>query len=73
VIGIAILTVLISAAADETAQSGWYQFRGPLRDGKSAETGLARRWGPAGPRELWRVPIDDAVFEPPPDAATSSR
>lgn len=57
VIGVAILTVLISAAGDETAPSGWYQFRGPLRDGKSAETGLARSWGPTGPKELWRVPI----------------
>jgi outer membrane protein assembly factor BamB len=58
VLGIAILTFLISAAAgDETAPSGWHQFRGPLRDGKSAETGLARGWGPTGPKELWRVPI----------------
>lgn len=58
-IGIAILTVLISAAADETAPTGWHQFRGPLRDGKSAETGLARSFGPTGPKELWRVPIGD--------------
>jgi outer membrane protein assembly factor BamB len=47
----------------DDASSGWFQFRGPNRDGKSSETGLVRAWGPAGPREVWRVPIG-AGFAP---------
>jgi outer membrane protein assembly factor BamB len=33
----------------------WPQFRGPNRDGKSAETGLLKTWPPGGPRLLWSV------------------
>lgn len=36
---------------------GWFQYRGPSRDGISAETGLAKTFGPAGPRTLWRTAI----------------
>ncbi|UCG57083.1 MAG: PQQ-like beta-propeller repeat protein [Phycisphaerales bacterium] len=31
----------------------WPQFRGPNRDGKSAETGLLRKWPQEGPKLLW--------------------
>ncbi len=41
----------ISNAAD------WPQFRGPARDGISAETGLLRKWPASGPRVLWTVPV----------------
>lgn len=54
---IATMAILLATVGDETARSGWYQFRGPLRDGKSPETGLSRSFGPTGPKELWRVPI----------------
>jgi outer membrane protein assembly factor BamB len=43
--------------------TGWFQFRGANRDGKSTETGLVRSWDSAGPREVWRVPIG-AGFAP---------
>jgi len=33
----------------------WPQFRGPERNGHSAETGLVRTWPESGPPELWRV------------------
>ncbi|MHC4624461.1 MAG: outer membrane protein assembly factor BamB family protein [Planctomycetota bacterium] len=33
----------------------WPQFRGPNRDGKSAETGLLKSWPEGGPRLLWVV------------------
>ena len=33
----------------------WPQFRGPYRDGKSAETGLLKEWPQDGPRLLWSV------------------
>ncbi len=35
----------------------WPQFRGPARNGISAETAIATNWPATGPRELWRVPI----------------
>ncbi len=35
--------------------SEWPQWRGPRRDGVSAETGLLRQWPEAGPRLLWSV------------------
>lgn len=40
-----------------TAASGkdWPQFRGPDRDGKSAETGLLSEWPKEGPKLLWSV------------------
>ena len=33
----------------------WYQWRGPNRDGHSAETGLLKEWPANGPRQLWRA------------------
>ena len=33
----------------------WPQFRGPNRDGKSAETGLLKKWPEAGPEMIWSV------------------
>jgi outer membrane protein assembly factor BamB len=35
----------------------WPQFRGPNRDGISRETGLLRKWPPAGPNVLWTIPV----------------
>ena len=37
----------------------WPQFRGPARDGVSAETGLARSWPATGPKVLWRKPVGE--------------
>jgi len=36
----------------------WPQFRGPNRDGKSAETGLLKEWPEGGPRLLWTAQAD---------------
>lgn len=36
-------------------ESGWPQWRGPRRDGISAETGLLPAWPAGGPRLLWKV------------------
>lgn len=33
----------------------WPQWRGPLRDGKSAETGLLGQWPDGGPKLVWQV------------------
>lgn len=33
----------------------WTQWRGPNRDGHSAETGLLQEWPPSGPPQVWRA------------------
>ncbi len=33
----------------------WPQWRGPRRDGTSAETGLLPQWPKAGPKLLWQL------------------
>src|SRR5512132_167236 len=33
----------------------WPQWRGPLRDGVSTETGLLKAWPASGPPKLWQV------------------
>lgn len=43
------LLVLPAIAAD------WPQFRGPNRDGKSAETRLLTQWPAEGPKPLWKA------------------
>jgi len=48
-----IITILLTGAvcfADD-----WPQFRGHNRSGKSAETGLLKKWPEAGPKLLWSV------------------
>jgi len=40
---------LVAGAAD------WPQWRGPLRDGVSRETGLLHQWPEGGPKLLWQV------------------
>ena len=37
------------------AAADWPQWRGPLRDGISKETGLLKRWPKDGPKLLWQV------------------
>lgn len=53
-----IVLVVVMALPNEAirAQAGdWHQWRGPLRDGHSAETGLLKEWPAAGPPQLWRT------------------
>ena len=38
-----------------SSEPGWPQWRGPRRDGVSAETGLLPVWPEGGPRLLWKV------------------
>lgn len=45
---IAVLLPLAAFAAD------WPQWRGPNRDGKSAETGLLKQWPEGGPKQIWK-------------------
>lgn len=51
-----ILGIVMLAQA-EPAALDWPQFRGPLRDGVSLETGLLDSWPEGGPTEVWRRPL----------------
>ncbi len=51
-IGLSLFSSVASAA-------DWPQFRGPDRDGVSAETGLLESWPTDGPKPLWRVPLGE--------------
>jgi outer membrane protein assembly factor BamB len=48
---------LLGASAGVLAQAPaeWFQWRGPNRDGHSAETGLLQEWPANGPALLWRT------------------
>jgi outer membrane protein assembly factor BamB len=51
-----ILTALaLSASATTQALEDWPQWRGPHRDGLSAEKNLLKSWPPDGPPLAWRV------------------
>jgi outer membrane protein assembly factor BamB len=43
----------LSAAASDA--SNWPQFRGPNRDGKSADTNLLKQWDADGPALVWKT------------------
>ena len=50
--------MLVSAClAAPALAADWPQFRGPNRDGVSAETGLLRAWPEGGPKVLWTTPV----------------
>jgi outer membrane protein assembly factor BamB len=56
----ALLLLSPATLTAEPRPDGWFQFRGPTRDGHSSETGLVRSWSAEGPPELWRRPIGPA-------------
>lgn len=49
----ALATLMIAGMA--RAEEDWTQWRGPKRDGKSAETGLLKQWPEAGPASAWTI------------------
>lgn len=59
--GLEIVSVGASAKSDRSDQSdrsaGWPQWRGPLRDGVSSETGWRTDWPAEGPPLLWRAQV----------------
>ena len=55
-VSIAILTAALTVAIGGQAPApDWYQWRGPNRDGISAETGLLQEWPKSGPPQVWRI------------------
>ena len=48
-----VMAVLL---AGQTLGADWPEWRGPKRDGRSAETGLPASWSPAGDNLAWKAP-----------------
>jgi outer membrane protein assembly factor BamB len=53
--GVVVLVVVLLLTVSVCAGADWPQFHGPNRDGKSAETGLLKKWPDEGPKLLWSV------------------
>ena len=51
----AALVVALPAVVSNRALDDWPQWRGPNRDGRSAETGLLKAWPAGGPPLAWRA------------------
>ena len=49
------LLAMAAALAGTTAAADWPQWRGPNRDGISAEKGVAKPWPSDGPKLLWTI------------------
>ncbi len=48
---------LVAASSSFVGADDWPQWRGPRRDGISAETGWLDRWPEGGPRVLWTAEV----------------
>jgi len=55
---VAVLVAAVTLVAAVSA-ADWPGFRGPARDGMSAETGLYRTWPAGGPKVLWKTTVAD--------------
>lgn len=51
----AAVTTLLSLVVNTASSADWPQWRGPARDGRSAETGLLSEWPEDGPDVAWKV------------------
>ena len=45
----------VTQAEGAPAATGWPQWRGPNRDGKSLDTGLLKAWPEGGPKQAWKA------------------
>ncbi|MEZ5288720.1 MAG: PQQ-binding-like beta-propeller repeat protein [Vicinamibacterales bacterium] len=52
----ALAAVLVASTMAVTRASDWPEWRGPSRDGRSAETNLPERWSPQGDNLAWKAP-----------------
>src|SRR5687767_15873063 len=53
----ALLLAGTIAGTNAVGASDWPEWRGPSRDGRSAETNLPASWSPEGDNLAWRIPI----------------
>ena len=56
---------LLSIAANGLSAADFAQWRGPLRDGHSPETGLLQEWPKDGPQLIWQVQEVGAGYSTP--------
>jgi outer membrane protein assembly factor BamB len=59
VIAVCLLTATVATAAD------WPQWRGPIRDGISTETGLLTEWPKEGPKLAWKAKLGGVGYSSP--------
>ena len=55
VVATAAFVVALPVAVSNRVLDDWPQWRGPNRDGRSAETGLLKTWPAGGPPLAWRT------------------
>ena len=53
--GMAVAMFLLVASMSIDALEDWPQWRGPRRDGVSAERGLLKSWPQHGPPQAWKA------------------
>jgi outer membrane protein assembly factor BamB len=49
------LVLLLALSGAPAAENDWSQWRGPNRDGRSADTGLLKSWPSSGPALAWKA------------------
>jgi len=54
-----LMLALLLSALSVTIPAEWPQYRGPMRDGISAETGLLKSWPEKGPHVVWKKGFGD--------------
>lgn len=54
---LAVSAAALALAAGTTLHAQWPEWRGPARNGTSAETNLPSSWSPSGENLAWRIPI----------------
>ena len=62
---LALTLALFGLAAVGSSAADFGQWRGPLRDGHSPETGLLQEWPKDGPKLLWQVQAIGAGYSTP--------
>ena len=60
-----IATAILVLNIQFVSAGDWPQYRGPNRDGKSAETGLLQKWPKEGPNLLWSADRIGAGYSSP--------
>ncbi len=62
---IAFALVSLTLTSSVSSAEDWAQWRGPQRDGKSAEKGLLAKWPDGGPKLLWQAKNIGSGFSTP--------
>ena len=59
------IALCLSLASTLLPAADWPQWRGPHRDGVSAETGLLKEWPPGGPKLRWQIKESGSGYSTP--------